>query len=345
MATFRKRGERWRAEIVRKGKRESQTFDTKAQARAWADEVEGEILSGKDGHRLTKKTLSDALAQYSRDVSPTKEGALWEQIRLDKFSRTLPFANKLIWEIAPSEIAEWRDSRSKALVKGTTRRIKGSTIIREMALLSSVFDIAVKEWGWLPENPMSQVRKPRGEPARDRRISAAEEAAMLQVLGYDPASPPESKFGRIALAFLFAIETAMRAGEICALTWQHVHVDRRFVHIAKSKNGHPRNVPLSPKAIEILGLLPRSKGDDFESSFGLQTRTLDALWRRARKRAETELPSIATLHFHDTRHEAITRLARKIDVLDLARMTGHRDLKTLRGYYNATAEDIAKLLS
>jgi integrase len=65
----------------------------------------------------------------------------------------------------------------------------------------------------------------------------------------------------------------------------------------------------------------------------------DALFRKCRDRA-----GIVGLHFHDSRHEAITRLAQRLDVLDLARMVGHRDLKMLQAYYNATAEEIAARL-
>jgi len=53
---------------------------------------------------------------------------------------------------------------------------------------------------------------------------------------------------------------------------------------------------------------------------------------------------IKDLTFHDTRHEAITRLAKKLDVLDLARMVGHRDIKQLLTYYNKSAKEIASQL-
>ena len=66
---------------------------------------------------------------------------------------------------------------------------------------------------------------------------------------------------------------------------------------------------------------------------------MDALFRKYRDKA-----GIDNLHFHDTRHEAVTRLAKKLDVLDLARMIGHRNLKTLMVYYNATAEELAQKL-
>lgn len=92
---------------------------------------------------------------------------------------------------------------------------------------------------------------------------------------------------------------------------------------------------MSRRAAALLALLPRNG----ESVFGVSDALRDALWRKARKRAE-----IVGLTFHDLRHEATTRLARKLDVLDLSRMTGHRDLKSLRRYYNPAAEEIADRL-
>jgi integrase len=98
-----------------------------------------------------------------------------------------------------------------------------------------------------------------------------------------------------------------------------------------TKNGQSRDVPLSARALEIWKMVPEG--------FGLNAPILDALFRKAKKNA-----GIEGLTFHDTRHEAITRLAQKLDVLDLARMVGHTNVKQLLTYYNPTAEDIASRL-
>ena len=146
---------------------------------------------------------------------------------------------------------------------------------------------------------------------------------------------PKIQQHRIALAFCFAIETAMRIGEICALRRDDVvgRVARvRAEDVGAMKNGTARNVALSPRTLEIWAMVP--------DGFGLRPDRADPLFRKAVRRT-----TITDLVFHDTRHEAITRLARKLpNVLDLARLTGHKDLKQLMTYYNATAEDIADLL-
>ena len=127
----------------------------------------------------------------------------------------------------------------------------------------------------------------------------------------------------------------MRAGEICGLMPQDVA--GRVATLNKTKNGTKRNVPLSTRAVELLELLPLPEKDG--TIFGVSTGSVDALFRKAKKRVMIEDGT-----FHDTRHLAITRLAKKLNVLDLARMVGHRDLRQLQVYYNETAEAMADRL-
>ncbi|GHT91776.1 hypothetical protein FACS1894116_00890 [Betaproteobacteria bacterium] len=199
-----------------------------------------------------------------------------------------------------------------------------------MALLSHVFTVAVRDWQILPENPLSGVRRPKTALPRDRRINDDEIERLLYTFGYEAAKPVKTIIARVGAAFLFAIETGMRAGEICSLKW--VNISGVVAKLEITKNGFPRSVPLSKNALSIIEQLPKT--GDFV--FDLKTSQVDSLFRKARSKS-----LIQNLHFHDTRHEAITRLARKLDVLDLARMVGIRDLKILMVYYNATPDDIA----
>ena len=104
-----------------------------------------------------------------------------------------------------------------------------------------------------------------------------------------------------------------------------------------------RRVPLSPYARDLLAVLSSGQsalsGPDSASVFALSTRQIDALFRKARARC-----GIEDLHWHDARATAITRLARRLDILDLARMIGHANLGELRTYYRERAEDIAARL-
>jgi integrase len=137
-----------------------------------------------------------------------------------------------------------------------------------------------------------------------------------------------------------ALETGMRAGELCGLTWDRVNLQTNVATLPMTKNGSARQVPLSPRAVAVLtALKPDKPGQGDSTVLRMNVQQLDAIWRKGRDKA-----GIADLHFHDSRATAVTRLARKLDILDLARMIGHRDLKSLSVYFRATAEDIAKKL-
>ena len=331
MASFRKRSGGWRAEVAKRGLRESQTFPTKAQAQAWATQREAEILSGVAGHSVgVSSSLSDALKRYKLEVSPSKAGRRWEEVRLDKLDNDLEFSGDRIGDVTADQIAEWRDARLKEVTSPTVRR--------EMTLLSSVFEIAKREWRWCKANPVREVKRPSNGRPRERRIQPDEEQKLLARLGYVEGVRPETLQQELAYAFLIAIETAMRQGEILGLTKSATHLGKRYVRLDATKNGDSRNVPLSLRAVDLLQMLIDAAADR-QALFRLKSASADAMFRKVRN--ELEIPD---LHFHDTRHEATTRLARKLDVLDLARMTGHRDPRSLMVYYNATATEVASRL-
>lgn len=321
MASPYKDGKRWRHRIMVQGVRVSGTFDTKAAALKWETEQRVALSSGLRVSVTT--TCADAFRRYELQVSKGKRGHRWEAARLAAMAAS-SLGPITMADLKSSHIAAWRDER--------LRSVQGGTVTREMNLLSHVFSVARKEWQWLLENPTRDVARPKAKPHRDRRITEEEIERICLALRWPndgSAAAPETVQQRIALAFLFAIETAMRAGEICGL--RAGDVNGCVARLKMTKNGFPRNVPLSPRAMEIWSMVPEG--------FGITTATLDAMFRTARARA-----GVDGLTFHDTRHEAITRLASKLNVLDLARMVGHHDIKQLQTYYNPTPEDIAKKL-
>ena len=110
----------------------------------------------------------------------------------------------------------------------------------------------LREWQTVTDNPISKINRPKHNPSRTRRPTADEIRRICNYLEYDELQLPALKKQRVTLAFLFVIETAMRAGEICGITWQHIDLDRRTVHLPKTKNGNSRDVPLSRCAIALL---------------------------------------------------------------------------------------------
>lgn len=330
MASFKKDGVVWRVQVCIKGVRDSGTFATKAQAQAWAAMRETEIRAQKESGIVVGKTCRDAFERYEKEVSRTKRGFRWEALRLSAMADTVVgvtiFGDLKLSELTSDFLGQWRDLRLKT--------VKGSTVNRDLNLLSHVFTTAQREWGWIATSPTTDVRRPKNPIPRDRRISGDEIDRLCLALGFGE-EPVRTKSQAIAVAFLFAIETAMRAGEICALMPEHI--TGRVAHLPMTKNGTKRDVPLSKRALELLSFLPIP--DDNRPLFNLTTASLDALFRKARG---TTL--IEGMTFHDTRHEAITRLAKKLNVLELARMVGHRDLRMLQIYYNETADQLAQLL-
>lgn len=335
MASYRKRGTTWRAEVAKGGVRESASFDTKAEAVAWATKVEAEIDQGKRrSYAKIAKTLSDAFDKYEREISPALGGHAWNLTRLKYLRGELGFIGDQIRKIKPEAIEVWRDKRLKV--------VKSSTVNRDLNLISAVFEAARTEWKWTPVNPVHEVKRPKNPDSRTRRVSDDEIRIMVDALGLPADAVPKTANHFTALAFMFAVETGMRTGEIMALTWEHAFADKRYVHVRKSKNGDARDVPLSTRAVELLGRLPREK--EVSRCFRLSKSGIKMAWWEARNRAVVKHPTIADLHFHDSRHEATTRLSRKLNVLALAKMIGHRDLKSLMIYYDETAAELAARL-
>jgi integrase len=207
--------------------------------------------------------------------------------------------------------------------------------MRELAVLSAVFQWARLEKGWVQSNPCHSIRWPKGNPPRKRRVSSADQKALLSALGWKRRQV-QSMNDQVAVAFLLAIETAMRAGELLSLSPDQVHLDRRYVHLELTKNGDSRDVPLSKAAVRLFKLLVPHDGRMFQ----LRSGSLDALFRKARDKAK-----LGDLHFHDTRRAAVTALSKKLQPYELAAMTGHRDLKTLlKVYYSPSPTEAAKKL-
>ena len=109
-------------------------------------------------------------------------------------------------------------------------------------------------WRWIPENPLAYVSKPPSPGSRNRLVSGRESELMIEHGGSDLS---KSK-ARAVHAVLFAIETAMRSGEVCRLRWQDIEVDRRFLTLHEATSGTSSVVPLSCPPMELLKELPES---------------------------------------------------------------------------------------
>ena len=323
--TYTKRGNRLRAEIMVNGQRKSKTFDTKRQAQAWV----AEMVTKDTGIAIATGTLRELCERYKSEVSETKRGAHWEVIRLDMYAREYAdLFNRKLTTIQREDI--------ERVIKDRLKQVKPSTVNRDLNLISNVFKYG-RRWRMMSHNPMTDIERPNDPPPRDRRVSEAEEAMLLQAMSYSDQMPVSSQRQKVAIAFLLALETAMRQGEIAKTKWSDVHIDDRYIFLPHTitKTAVSRNVPLSARAIELIGRLDHDK----ETMLGVSAGVVSTMFRAAVANS-----GIENLTFHDARHEATTRLAGKLQVLDLARVTGHRDIKQLMTYYNKDARELAGLL-
>lgn len=323
MASIKPHKYGFRVQICVLNVRDSKVFRTKREASAWASIRESEIRSDKSKPTGDLFTLLDALRKYGKEVSPKKKGVVKERIRLQAFEDLLP-CHLMMSEVTPAILAQWRDKR--------LQEVKPGSVLWDFSLLSNVFEVARREWGWIKANPISDVRRPSSPPHRDRTITWSEIRLMLKAMHYT-RKPVRSVSHAVACSFLIALRTGMRAGELCSLPWSKVYPDYATVN---GKTGI-RDVPLTPQAKRVI---EQFRGWDDDFVVGIKTATLDALFRKYRGRA-----GLSCFTFHDSRHTAATWIAQRIPVLDLCKMFGWSNPKMAMVYYNPTASDISKRLS
>ncbi len=324
MASITKSGKRWRAQVKRNGVRRSETFDTKAAAQAWATREEAAIIDAKHGV-FPRKTLAEAFERYSREVSPRKKMWREEWLRLQAFQRDFPaIARKRLDELSTPDFAAWRDKRLET--------VSGASVERDLTIVSHLFSVARDEWKWIAESPLKGLRWPGQNPARTRLPTWREVRAIVRWLGYSTKAPIDTKYRQGAMAYLIACRTAMRLGEVLQLR-PDVGAVAEVSHKTQHLTGQKRRIPLSRSARRLIARIPAG-------GWTISAPSLDAVFRKARDSA-----GIADLHFHDSRALALTLLARKVDVMTLAKISGHRDVRILANtYYRERPEAIAERL-
>jgi integrase len=329
MASFSPCSAGYRVQIKIGTERDSGTFRTLREAKAWAAAREVEMRAARDSDPAELHTVSDAFKRYVHDVSSTKQGEQKERLRLDAFMRDFPhLATMRLADFKTPQLAEWRDARLK--------KVSASSVVRDINLLRNVFITARKEWHWIHHHPFDGLKVPLEAPPRDRRVDPWKEVRpLVRALGYVSGKAPETKSQEVALAFLISLRTAMRVSEVLQLGKATLDIQRRVAtvgHKMQYVTQKPRKIPLTRHAVRLLTPVAH-----LERCFAVDSESTDALFRKAKKRRKIE-----GLQFRDARAEALTRLARKVDVLTLSKISGHKDLEMLsRVYYRESEEDIA----
>ena len=351
MAYISQRGAYWRAEVRKRGHKPIyRTFDTRQQAQQWAERTEAEITIGAyvDRTEAERTTLNDALERYLRDVVPAKRYPEQERTRIARWQK-----HELAWRTLASlrgaDFAKYRDARR---ADGRAE----NTIRLELQIVSHVFEIARKEWGFETlTNPLKNIRKPSGSRARDRRLRPGEFETLRGKLAAsnNPWAP---------LAFELAIETSLRQGTLFALQWEWIKLETRMIEFppearGADNKGVPAKLPLSRRAVDVLralaALWQRDQLMDAERSrfgpvdvdpskltgpvFGTSCNAVVMVWKRAVKSED----GFADLRWHDLRHEAASRLFEKgLHPLEVASITGHRSMQMLKRYTHLNPADL-----
>jgi integrase len=266
--------------------------------------------------------LGEVLDKYLHQITPQKKSSEVETIRIKWLMRE-PIASVQICRLTPQHIAKFRDER--------LRSVSGTTVLKDLALLSHAITIAIREWGLpLSVNPVKQITKPKPNAPRDRRLEAGEEERLL-------ASCSASRNPYFKALVVVAIETAMRRGEMLRLQRQHINFDAQTAFLPDTKNGFSRTIPLSNRAIlQFMNIPLHISG----RVFPISVTALRSQWRRMITKT-----GLGDLHLHDLRHEATTRLFEKgFNIMEVSTITGHRDLQMLKRYTHIRAADLVQRL-
>jgi HAD superfamily hydrolase (TIGR01549 family) len=317
----------------------SKTFRLKRDAVDWARRTEDEMVRGVYISRTgsERMTLQEALQRYLAEVTPTKKPTTQRSEKITA-QHLIGHLGKYSMAALSSElVASYRDHRLAAGKSNNTVRI-------ELAMLSNLFTIAIQEWGLgLKHNPVAAIRKPSPGQGRDRRLTDDEERKLLEAV--EAHSNP-----MLAWVVKVAIETGMRQSEILGLKLSQVDLHSRVVRLSDTKNNSARTVPLNAAATATFksavenALRPRGTDLVFFGEPGRDGKRrpyqFAKIWGDIK-----EAVGAGDLHFHDLRHEAVSRLVENgLSDQEVASISGHKSMQMLRRYTHLRAEDLVSKL-
>lgn len=300
------------------------SFGRKTDANKWASATESALREGRYFPTIESRrhTLADLIDRYERDVLPLKpKNAHNQWAQLEWWKSEL--GSLRLAEITPPKIAECRD-RLLGVSSRTKKSRAPATVVRYLAVLSHAFTLAMKEWGWVDENPCRRVTKPKEPRGRVRYLSDDERTNLL-------SASLSSSCASLYPVVVMAIATGMRKGEIINLRWSQIDFEREIVTLHETKNGERRAVPLTGHALETLRLLSDGRARDalvFPNATGLKPIEIAKAWSTAVAKAE-----LTDFRFHDLRHTAASYMAQGgATGLDIAAVLGHKTLSMVKRY-------------
>jgi integrase len=315
--------------IKRDGKilhREGRTFERRQAASAWLEKRETELAKPNALERIkaTDPTLASVIDQYTdesiKEIGRTKAQVLRAIKRYD-------IANKPCSEITSADIVSFANQ--------LVARVAPQTVGNYMSHLGSVFAIARPAWGYaLDPTAMKdafvvtrRLGVSRKSLERDRRPTLKELDKLMTHFGERQSRHPKSTPMQKIIAF--AIFSTRRLEEITRVRWEDLDVKGHRVMVRDMKNpgekvGNNVWVDLPREALRIIKSMPRSADEIFP--YGT-----DAIGSSVTKACR--LLGIEDLHFHDLRHDGVSRLFEiGLNIPRVAAVSGHRSWSSLKRY-------------
>jgi len=276
------------------------------------------------GTKVYPMRIADMLERYETEILPTKKSRTDAYVA--KRLRNDPFSQQDIETLKVSDIAAYRDRR--VLESGPR------CALYDLQVLSHCVTVAMSEWDLvLPNNPFKVVRKPKQNPSRERRLCVEESQCLFSALA-------SARNPRLLPMVQLAILTAMRKGELLNLRWPQVSWVGSFATI-EGKTGR-RRVPLSKEAMDVLRALhPMTGSFSCRRVLGMTETGFNLAWNRLKKKA-----GLVDFHFHDLRHESISRYMERGDLTlqEVATISGHKTLNMLWRYTHLQTSVLANKL-
>lgn len=322
---------------------QSATFERVTDAKKWAQQTESAIREGRHFRTTEAKrhTLAELIDRYIDNVLPIKPKAIRKQTALLQRWRS-EIGNHALADVTPSLIAQHRDKLASGITSHGKPR-SPATVNRYMAALSVAFTTAMKEWGWMDDNPMRKVTKPKESRGRVRFLSDDERIRLLKAC-------KESNNPYLYPVVVLALSTGMRQGEIMGLTWDTVDLNQGRAILHETKNDERRAVAITGHALELLRDLNKVRRIDCNLLFPAKKSTpqklhkpmdLRAPWETAAKNAELQ-----DFHFHDLRHSAASYLAMNgASLAEIAEVLGHKTLQMVKRYAHLSEGHTARVVA
>jgi len=324
MATIRKRHNRYQAQVRIGLVSRSASFSTRAEARAWAAGIEAILLAEMKAHRAySPKNIAEIMHRYLASITPSKKTAKDETIVINAMLKeswmTIPLK-----DLKAAHLTEYRDRRLQI--------IKPSSFNRQFGIIFHACRISKNEWSWVFNTEFLKIRKAKVPPPSSvRRISRENVQRLLEATDHCANAYMKQ-------VLILALETGLRRSELCTLERSNIDFVNGVIHLTCSKNGYPRTIPLTNKAISAVKKLVEMS--DHKNLVQMSPNAIRLSFARLRSRA-----GLDHVRFHDLRHEAVSRFFEMgLTPPEVASISGHRTLSQLMRYSHAMSDKVARVL-